>query len=62
MNQEEFTKAIRALNTNKAKFATYLGIDRATVYRWKEVPVYAQKIITLLSALNEYKEMIAPKQ
>lgn len=51
-----FTKLVRMAGLNKTELADLLGLDKGTLYNWKEAaPKYAIAYLETLIELNRYK-------
>lgn len=53
MEKSEFMKRLLAAGTSQAQLATDLGIDRTTIFRWKEAPGYAVAYLFALETMSE---------
>lgn len=48
MNKDEFNWRLKRLKMTHTKFAEYIGLHRPSVSCWKEIPLYAIRIVELL--------------
>lgn len=48
MDRARFLLFLDELNLSQAEFAQIIGRDKATVYRWKTIPLYAEVILANL--------------